>query len=279
MTSGRVGAGLALVVLLAGCSGIPAPGSGGPGAPGGAAPTLTPVAVPSTDTPPPEERTLLPGLSAAGVRDPGRLADAHYTALEGRSYTRVGNMTVLSANGTTLTRWDRRLRVAAGWERYRYRRVARTAPSYPVSAYRPELAAWYDGKSVYFRGVDGEDVDYARQSGNSLGDMTRHDRLLALYANFETRVRRAGDGYRLVGTDLENPAALDVPALLSDPRNVTFLAVLGPDGRVERYRLAYDATLDGRPVRVVRTARFSAVGDTDVPEPGWAAEARNATGA
>lgn len=260
---------LALLAVLAGCGGQPGADTGGG--------TLTPAPVPATATPAPDERVLAPGLTGAGVADPGRLAGAHRRALERRSFTLVENRTVEGPDGA-LTRWDRRLRVAEEWSRYRYARVAESARGYPVSAYRPRLEAWYDGKFVYFRGVRDGDVLFSYQRGDTFGDMTRTDRLLALYAAFETRAREADGGYRVTGTRPADTAVLDVPPSLDEPRDATFVADLGPDGRVVRYRLSYAATFDGRQVRVTRTVRFEAVGETTVEPPDWYGRARNATG-
>lgn len=261
---------LAVLVVLSGCSGLPAGTEG-------STTTLTPVSVPeqtrSVDT---GERVLAPGLTAAGVRDPGRLSRAHERALRDRSFTVASNTTVEGPNGT-LSREDSRLQVAAGWERYYSSRVAERAPEYSVTVFRPRLELWFDGSVTYFRGTRAGNVTYARQAGSAMGDLSRRDRLYALYASFETRVESTGEGYRVVGTRLTSPAVLNAPLLVEAPRNATFVAVLTPDGRVRRYRVAYDATLDNRRVRLVRRVRFSNVGATDVSQPAWYEEAKNAT--
>ena len=48
-------------------------------------------------------------------------------------------------------------------------------------------------------------------------------------------------------------------------------------GRVQRYRLEYETTYDGRTVGVTETVRWSAVGGTSVDPPDWLDRARNAT--
>lgn len=263
---------LAVLAILAGCSSLPA------GAQERSTATLTPVSVPdqTPSTADADERVLAPGLTAAGVRDPGRLSRTHESTLEGQSFTVLDNTTVEGSNGT-LSRWASRVRVTASRDRYHSFRVAETSSEYPVSALRPQLEIWFDGSSMYFRGVRDGNVTYARQRGNALGDLSHRDRLYALYASFETRVERIDDGYRVVGTRLDSPTVLNAPLLLEAPRNATFVAVLAPDGRVRRYRVAYDATFDDRRVRLNRRVRFSKVGTTNVSRPSWYWKAKNAT--
>lgn len=264
---------LAVLAVLAGCSSLPVDAQDRPTA------TLTPVSVPEqtpTTDADADERVLAPGLTASGVRDPGRLARAHESTLVGQSFTVGRNTTVEGPNGT-LRQWDSRVQVTAGRDRYHSFRIAETSSEYPVSALHPRLEIWFDGSSMYFRGMRDGNVTYARQRGNALGDLSHRDRLYALYASFETRVERVDDGYRVVGTRLASPPVLNAPLLLEAPRNATFVATLTPDGRVRRYRLAYDATFDDRRVRLNRRVRFSRVGATTVSRPAWYGEARNAT--
>lgn len=262
---------LAVLAVLAGCSSLSVESRERSTA------TLTPVSVPEqTPSADAEERVLVPGLTASGVRDPGRLASAHEDTLEGQSFTVVRNTTVEGPNGT-LSQWDSRVEVTGGRDRYHSFRIAETSSEYPVSPLQPRLEIWFDGSSMYFRGMRDGHVTYARQRGNALGDLSHRDRLYALYASFETRVERTDDGYRVVGTRLASPAVLDAPLLLEAPRNATFVATLTPDGRVRRYRLAYDATFDDRRARLNRRVRFSNVGATTVSRPAWYGAARNAT--
>jgi len=276
-TRTRVGtvAVLAVLAVLAGCSSLPVDAQHRSTA------TLTPVSVPEqtpttdadTDA---DERVLAPGLTAAGVRDPGRLSRVHENTLVGQSFTVGQNTTVEGPNGT-LSRWDSRVRVTAGRDRYHSLRVAETSSEYPVSALRPRLEIWFDGSAMYFRGVRDGNVTYARQRGNALGDLSHRDRMYALYASFETRVERVDDGYRVVGTRLASPTVLNAPLLLEAPPERHVLATLTPDGRLRDYRVAYDATFDNRRVRLTRRVRFSNVGATTVSRPAWYGKAKNAT--
>lgn len=262
--------GVVVMLVTAGCSSLPLADRG--------MSTLTPAPIPGTDTPDPDTRVLGPGLTGGGVSDPGALSSAHREALSGRSFTLVRNMTVTGPNGT-LVRWDRRLQMGHGWSRYRYVRTQESTDAYPVSAYRPLLQAWYDGEYVYFRGVRDEVAIYSRQRGRGIGDTTRADRLLALYAHFETRVEeREGGGYRVIGSDPVDETVLDLPLLLTDPRNARVVVDIDEEGRALGYQLTYRATFDDGPVRVTRRARFSAVDNTSVDVPEWLDEARNVTG-
>lgn len=265
----RQAAVIALLVLLVGCGGSP-----------GANPvdgTLSPAPVPATATPAPHQQVLAPGLTGTGVTDPGRLAGAHRNALDGRSFTLIENRTVEGPNATVAAS-SRRLRVTEGWSRYDYVRVAESATDYPISAYRQRLEAWYDGHRVYFRGVRNGEIMFSYQRGNTLGDMTRVDRLLVLYTTFKTRVLETDEGYRVMGTNPADPATLDVPPPLTNSRNATFVADVGAEGLVSHYQLTYEATFKGRQVRVTRSVHFEAVGETAVEAPDWYERARNATG-
>ena len=84
-----------MLVVLAGCGSVGTPGSDGT-----PTRTVTPAPLPR-ETPTPRGPTALaPGVSAEGVFDAARLADAHAAALSGTSFTAVRVERRRYANGS-----------------------------------------------------------------------------------------------------------------------------------------------------------------------------------
>jgi len=267
---------LVAVLLLGGCSGgLTAPG-------GGSTETLTPVPLPEEDRAP-LAASVAAGVSEDGVYDEFALVDAHATALSNRSFARIRSTTVADANGT-LRGTSRRLRVAAGGAPYRLAVSSVSADRYPVSAVFPNLELYYDGDTAFYRVRREGNVSYRRDTTTPItgpvADRTGRDRLAGLLGAFEWRVERVDAGevtrYRLVSTILTSPSTLSPPALISNPREPEMRVLVGPNGRVHRYRLRYLADYRNGTASVTRTARFLNAGDTTVGEPTWLDRARDA---
>ena len=229
-------------------------------------------------------RRLAPGLRAGGVDDAFALAGAHGASLTDRSYTRGDSRTVVDGNGTLqATRTD--LRVGAGGVPFLLERSAVSAPRYDVQLPYAEAAVHHNGSRAAYRVVSNGSArhrtDASVPPAEALPDRTGRSAVLGLLSAFEWEVQELEIGgephYRLESTALRAPEALDDAYLLSDPRNASVRLLVGTDGRVHRYRLEYETSYDGRTVGVTETARWSAVGETAVPAPGWLAAARNAT--
>lgn len=273
------------LVALAGCSGL-----GGPGA----TERLTPAPVPATPTPT-EAPTPTPGASApavsdlvdagVGVNESFALAAAHRRALAPAGFTRVTSLTVSDEDGV-LRDVSRRLSVAPGGRPYLLVVRSRSRQGFPVEALAPRIDVYYEDPRALVRLVDDGNVSYFKpprpRTDGPVNDRPGDARLTGLLATFEEiRVAAPGDDgavHVLRARRAVGPAVLDVPALLEDPRNVTFRAEVTPSGLVRRYSLRYAATFDGREVTVVRTVRFVAVGETTVDRPPWHEAAVNATG-
>lgn len=274
-----------LLVVAAGCSGVTGPDDAGPGT---QVDTLTPV--PVTDSPGGVSNgtrgaRLAPGLAADGVADPVALAGAHARALTNRSYTRVTHTTIEGRNGSLrVTR--REVAVSPGGHRYHLVETSESSPAYPVDAVAPRLEVWYDGGPGLFRvGVE-PNVTYRVGTTGSLngplGDLTGHDRLLGLYGTVDRWAVRPvtgpdATGYVLTSAEPPDREALLVPLFMESPAKTELQVVVTDSGRVVSLELAYEATFDGQPVRVVRRTRFVRVGNTTVPQPAWHGEARDAT--
>lgn len=266
---------LLALVLLAGCGGLLADG-----------PTVTPAPVPTPSPTPTPQPTVVPGVHPDGGVRVDALLDRHRTALSNRSYTFTIDRVVRGPNGTD-ERVSTRLRVAPGASSYRLVQWANGTGSLRVTATeRPVVDAWYNGSTVLFRGTDSTGTPYVVARNVSVGpvpDPTFRSLLRERLAGFEFRVAgRTADGVRLVATGAGTPEAVAPPSPFERPRNVSMRVTVTPGGVVQSTRLAYDATDGGRRVRVVRTTRVSAVGDTTVRVPAWAgfgnATDANATG-
>jgi hypothetical protein len=280
---------LAAMLVLAGCN---IGTGGGPDE----TPTLTPAPIPdgeraaAADTSGPggprlvDGRRLAPGLRTGGVADPFALASAHHDRLSGRSFTRADSRTVVDGNGTLrATRTD--IAVARGGTPFLLTRSSVSAPRYDVDAPYSDTMLYHDGDAAFYRLVAADNVTYGADAGAAPAeveaDRTGRDAVLGLLTTFRWEVTRLNIGderrYRLESTAVVAPDALDDAYLLTAPRDAEVRMLVGPDGRVYRYRLEYETTYDGRRAGVTETARWSDVGTTTVDPPGWLDRARNET--
>lgn len=268
---------LAVALLLAaGCSGL----AGDP------TPTVTPAPVP-TDTP---VRTpvpaLAPGVTADGVEDPLALVEAHDSALRGTSRTVRLVRTIRYPNGTLVARRVQVTRIAADGERF-HTIIDTGGPE--VTSFRGRIEFWSDGSRLFQEITFDNRTSYAampleayeRQSSiriTSPGGETFFLPVIAVETRVTGRVTRNGTTlYRLEGT-AARPDLLASATDADEPHNATLRALVDARGVVHEFRLAYDGTLDGRPVRVVLTGRYTGVGTTIVDRPSWYRAALNATG-
>jgi hypothetical protein len=263
---------LALLLVLAGCesAAVPTPDPG--------TATVTPAPVP-TATRAPATASLAPGLTADGVFDVGRLAEAHTAALAGRSFTLV-QTDRRYGNGSIRVRDRSVLHYAAGGERFRYdlRQTDRRGGANVTT----RLERYADGERVFVAVTRGNETRYdlLRASDGSASaptlvfpeNATNERGIARLFARIDTEVtgERTVDGrtvYRLA-----SPGPQTVPPL----RNVSLVANVTETGLVRDYRVSYDVVRSGRAVRVVAHTSYRAVGETAVPEPPWLGRAEAA---
>ncbi|WP_276259319.1 hypothetical protein [Haloglomus litoreum] len=285
---------MAVLLTLAGCSGVPGAGGafGGGGATGTS--TLTPVDVPAEggaasaggEVRAVGGRRLAPGLRTGGVRDPPALAATHHDRLANRSFTRTDSRTVVDRNGTLLaTRTE--LEVRPGGTPFLVSRSAVAASRYDGSRPPTDVTIYHDGLRAASRVVENGSVGY-RIEDNVPPAAVEPDRtgrrvvgrLLTAFEWEVTRVEIGGEPhYQLASDGLLDRGALSDVAGLDSPRDPEVRMLVGPDGRVERYRLQYGATVAGARVGVTETARWSAVDETLVEVPDWLGRAlRERTG-
>lgn len=274
---------LAVLLVLAGCSGF----AGQPST------TVTPAPLPS-DTP--ERQSFPPGTGAEGVADPLVLANAHHDIVEGVSYTVRRSRTVRFANGSLAARTTLDARFSANQSRFHlvYRAEGPSAGQFDRTPVRIEL--WSDG-DILLQSLTVENETTRQQlppetfsrrpspfdetPGDEFG-LRSHDReVYLLFLGVDvTLTRRTVDGttvYRARGDAIRQQAALENLERVTAPRNVHLNATVTRHGLVRSYDLRYDATLDGRPVHVERSARFVDVNETTVDRPSWYVAVVNAT--
>jgi hypothetical protein len=268
----------ALVVMLvfAGCA-----GGGGPAAD---PVTVTPAPVPTEATPTPAYR-LAPGLAESGVVSPLALADAHADVLRGTVYRVRIEERVDPATGPSRRRMLRG--TFANRTVYRFRiKQERGNDTRLVSAF------YADGDDLYERQVtDGEPRYYRPRTGlraeapypqDPLGSPLQRQQLyVALEGTrpaFNTTETAGGERrYVLRASSARDRRFLAAMAYVDRISAYQFRAVVTAQGLVTAYRIAYVATVDGEPRRVVRMVRWTAVGNATVTAPAWYSTARNRT--
>lgn len=273
-----------VLVVLAGCSGGPAPGAGDR-VPETA--TTTPAPVP--DLTPTATRTippvggptvtgggeLAPGVTGEGVVDAIGLGSAHRLALADRNLTVERVVRVKYPNGT-IVRLEERVALSADRERLYWTSTVGNR----------SLERWSEAV-VLTRERRGGTVTYAgerRRAGpHALEDAYRRSFLSLLVAADGARVTRVGeDGppeadYRLTA-NVDSLREAGSPFGL-DPEPGTVSLYVRADGLVVGWDLAYTAReFGGRPVAVRTEVRHVAVGTTPVERPEWYGAALEATG-
>lgn len=257
----------ACLLAVAGCSGVV------PDDDRARTATLTPASVP--DDPAGE---LAPGIGERRVTDREVAATVHQSVLAGASYRVTHRRTIEDANGTLArTRWN--ATVDPDRRAYLISRAERSARVYLGGGPNASIAVWYhdgvvrnrfvpaDGRPRYWGYDDMSDQDPFRTP-------TRADEAVSALTAFDYRVveERTVDGtraYALRGTRLARPSALDVPPVLTTPRNATLEAVVTEAGVVRSYELRYHARYRDRAVRVRTVYEVSAMGTAAVPRPTW----------
>lgn len=249
-----------LAVPLAGCAGLVADDSP-------TEETVTPAPVPT------ETAALPPGVSAAGVSAEA-LASAHERRLRTTNYTLVSRQRIVGEDGTLRTT-NRTRAVSAGGETYAGR-FDRTVIDFPLRTL-PMTIEYWTNESVYASRqlLSGSATVYgwSRDGGHS-EDVDESGVVARVLRAVDTSVVKRERGVVVVGSDLRRPETLPHPPYLDGPHNVSLTATVDSDGVVTRWRLAYDARIENRTVRVVRETRITDIGTTTVDRPDWVSTAR-----
>lgn len=268
------------LVLLAGCSGF-APGSG--------TPTLTPAPVP-----PEPAADYPPGAGPEGIDDPLALSEAHHDALYLEPYAVRRARTVRRPDGSLYLRRTLDARFSGNRSRFDITLAIAGPGASPVPGSPTRERLWSDGTLLAQSQTVGNATTrrllpagafsqrpgpFDRGPGGVLGLPGAGREAYLLFRAVAVDLRRTDDGtYTARGGELVRPTALAELDGVTDPANVSLSANLTRDGLVRRYRLAYDARLEGRRVEVVRTVSYSGVGEATVGRPAWVRRMTDADG-
>lgn len=277
-----VAAWCALLVVSAGCSGLP-----GGNAPPTTEPATTeqPTAAPSTTTATPTAtggtpgaaEQLAPGLTANGVTDALALANAHRDVLTGNSF--VQRTSVERTNGTERSSRRSTLRYA-NQSRWLWSVSASGVPL-ALGATSGTVVSYADGERVAYRLETGGEVVYnvRRISGRADAppvppkqvlreSVYARDFLYTLFANADVTVEDTqGSTHRLTGTAEE--LVIDQQAAT----NAEFTANVTEDGLVRTLDLTYQ---QGN-TSVERSLTVELAEDDPVERPDWYERAVNQT--
>ncbi|WP_178915954.1 hypothetical protein [Natronomonas gomsonensis] len=265
---------VALLVVLAGCSGLPV------GQPAESTETVTPV----------PERSLAPsyppGVTDRGVEAPDATASAHVDRLAETSYTLTSNRTVRT-NGTLDSFFS--VRVDLDDERNYHAKARTDGPDGPEFLGRPPATAeFWSGEETHIRKLtrDGETTYDEIESGPGRVSTWRYwtrtapfgDRQGSVFrtvrdvvGSFTWRVDSEGTGdmtqYRLEADEYASTAF--APSEVTAVRNASASATVSQSGLVRSIHMRYVGTIDGETVVVERTIRWENVGNTSVERPPW----------
>lgn len=270
---------LAVLVVLAGCSSYPFVGGGER-----TDPAVTPI---SPDDLPPQH---LPGVTSRRVVDAGTLGRAHARSIDNTSYVVASNRTVRYVNGTLRSHLV--TRVAVDDDRRFHTSTSTAGPEAPVFIGAPPAdAAYWSNGTTYLRRLtrDGQTA-YAeldppdtwvgtwRYWAEVVPFGARNNRpstyYAAVFSAIPVRVvdRESGDGttlYRLEGHVDWTVSGEMFPGRTRSIENVRLVALVDGSGLVRSLELKYTGTVDGEPVHVERTIRYTDVGATTVDRPTW----------
>ncbi|QLH84729.1 DUF7537 family lipoprotein [Halosimplex pelagicum] len=256
----------ALAVALAGCSAL-SPGDAGPTP----TETVTPLAVP-TDAPT-ETLSPPPGIAADGAVSPGALVRAHFAALGDRSFTwrldyrrsvdRSAPVGGETASNATVDVAERRLRAASDGS---YRLTRRMTGAAGDTVYADDTGRYVRGarsNGSGYRVGDGEpDYRHHLRTGQTVV------RYFSVNASTVSTVEREGRTYYRVHVT-SPPRTLTEGHAKQTIRDYAATAYVTPEGLVRTVAVEYEYRLRDDRVAVSLRSEYRAVGDTEVPRPGW----------
>lgn len=263
---------IAVLVILAGCSGV----FGGNGS--GPTETLTPAAVPTDEPTPTPVPQLAPGLTRQGIVDTDALVAAHVSFLQNRSFTSRSNMTVLAPNGTVRS-WSTGTLHAGppGKGVYSVYESERNGSNrYPSNQSHPVRAEiWANEKGVFRKQI------FA--NGTATYEQQRPvPRLGADEAFLQYILKPFGTGDTSVTEREHNETTLYLVQGYNQSdqgfrqENRSLRLLVDGQGVIHSYRIVQQPT-EGGP-KSVREANISRIGVTNAPErPSWVDEAVNRT--
>lgn len=263
---------LAVLALLAGCSGGLGLGADSPTGETTASPTDDSLG----DTP--------PGLSEENITDGFALADAHADALANTGFTVRTDRTLTADNGTRLEDVTEVRRVAANHSHVAAEATFDGSQGRMLGTPVDRVDSWFDGSRLLYRLRGPNGTEYAAFNLNDstvdVVDPTEWKALRSYYLHAESSTVSAANGSIELRMNVtrEDSNAASGPAVDVTERTVT--VTMTESGLVERYRVEYAGQLADDPdtsVEGVRVVEFAALGETSVERPDWLPAARNAS--
>ncbi|WP_135824785.1 DUF7537 family lipoprotein [Halorussus ruber] len=227
---------------------------------------------------------LAPGLNESGVTDAAALSSAHARYLRNRSYTVRSNITVSDLDGTVRARGNSTKRIAHDPLRLTSDSDVSGHPRL-AGLYQHDMSVWASENGTWYA-IERPNGTTYRKVSNELrppfAARTSRDTLFVLFSALNTTTEGVGDGpegasYLVESTGIRNPDTLAGQLRADSVRNVSLSAIVGQQGLVREYRIAYTATRGNNTTRVRQTVQFTALGETTVERPAWHDEAKNAT--
>lgn len=270
---------VALLVVLAGCSGFAGPNDGERTA------TVTPAPVPTTE---PRER-LAPGLTREDVTNVSALANAHDASLRGEPFTRWIDWTFRYENGTPYRTLEYTIRASDTRERFHYdsRRSGAVVGSDDSIAVRFEV--WSDRRialeATTFANGTRRYETVERQVAERLRRRVIEPngrRIADLLAESDASVtdRYDWNGTRLYRIQGADPPVRTLPdgTALGPSRNATVVALVDSQGFVHGYETTYTTdSPDGTTLTATYVVQYDRIGSTRVDRPPWYEDALDET--
>lgn len=269
---------LALLLLLAGCNGLPPPESA-------ASPTATSTAV---EIPSASPTGFPPGVTGVGIAEPFTLSEAHARELN-RSYTVRQETAIRFTNGTLYTSDTSTTRIGESRTRYTYTVTVRGSGPNFLGGGNGTLTAHSNGTAV-LRRIQTDDTTsygvYTTPDGELIpptsvnhGTPRNTERIATLFGHVQnTSVTRQGDGSFVIQATALGSDTLEIDGgSIQNVTNPTFTATLTAPGLVQQYELRFNGTLNGDSVTVQEHVRYRDLGSTTVAQPAWYDTAENAT--
>jgi hypothetical protein len=261
---------IAVLVVLAGCSGVLGGGGGEP------TETVTPAAVPTDEPTPTPVPRLAPGLTRQGIENASALIGAHTSLLQNRSFTQKSNTTGVAQNGSSLFQTISTSRSGPAGEKVytvSERNGSYGSPSDLSFPVRTEVWANDERlfrKRTYANGTATYDRFEQRYGASGAGLIYLLEPFGTANTSVTTRERNGTTLYLVQGESQGESAFRQ--------GNVSLRLLVDSRGLIHSYRTVREIPSDESLARVVSETRISKVGATDAPErPSWVGEAMNRT--
>lgn len=280
---------LAVMVLLAGCSGLG--GSDTETEPAGTESPTTGMESPTSDSPGDEPspsepvdnpRETFSWVSESGVNESLLFRTHALTVSNESSYATRATYRIIAQNSPNETVRKYRFEASTAQNRARYvtnitRRTSTGTQVSNTTRYR-ELVDGTD--TIYYRLETGSSVEYrsvsepARNFSTFYRQLTGYDRttiILQFELTYDQPVERGGQTlYRLTGDSFANGTSLAGGA-----SNASATVLVSDRGVIRSLEYAFDGTSGGTPIRLVYSFETTGLGATSVDRPGWLDEAES----